>query len=200
MHSSYLSQVNSPFADFQKDMLLQLGPLVEDDEGKYAYVTGRISTSELARTRTAHSPLSEDLQTIISRTTADSTSRNALVDARVGQGAFRSAVLRLWHHRCAVTGSTTLDAIRASHVKPWRDSTNEERLDPMNGLPLVANLDALFDAGLISFEDSGGMLVSSSLSQYEREIYGVVGKALVRPPSTRTAAYLQYHRSKLLRK
>ena len=57
-------------------------------------------------------------------------------------------VLKIWGNRCCVTGSTTLDAIRASHIKPWRRSSNQERLDPYNGLPLVATLDALFDAGM----------------------------------------------------
>ena len=129
-----------------------------------------------------------------------STTKEALVDARVGQGAFRSAVLQLWNHRCSVTGSSTLDAIRASHVKPWKDSNNSERLDPHNGLPLVASLDALFDAGLISFETSGRMIVSSSLSQRERKIHGVVGKKLIKRPSIETADFLLYHRTNRYRK
>ena len=118
----------------------------------------------------------------------------------VGQGAFRSAVLQLWNYRCAVTGSSILDAIRASHIKPWRDSKNEERLDPANGLPLVASLDALFDAGLISFEDSVRLLVSSELSRPEQEIYGVAGKMLMKKPPDKTASYLHYHRTTLYRK
>jgi putative restriction endonuclease len=186
-------------ADFRRDVLLLLGDLVEDDSGKYTYITARIPVTEFARTRTGHSPLTEDLQAIMTRSAVDSTSRHALVDARVGQGAFRADVLRLWYNRCAVTGSTILDAIRASHIKPWRDSTDEERLDPMNGLPLVASLDALFDTGLLSFEDSGGMLVSSELSEREREIYGLIGQRLTRTPPAKTAAYLRYHRSRFFR-
>ena len=61
-------------------------------------------------------------------------------------------------------------ALEASHIKPWADSNDSERLDPNNGLLLTASLHKLFDAGLISFEDSGKMLVSSKLSQSEREI------------------------------
>jgi putative restriction endonuclease len=56
------------------------------------------------------------------------TKKEALINARVGQGKFRSQVLLLWKNKCCVTGSTTIDAIRASHIKPWRDSTDEERL------------------------------------------------------------------------
>src|SRR5262249_5289101 len=94
----------------------------------------------------------------------DATTKDTLVSARIGQGAFRSKILQLWDYQCAVTRSATLDAIRASHIKPWRESTNAERLDPQNGLPLIASLDALFDVGLISFESSGKLITSSSLS------------------------------------
>ncbi|MBK6898287.1 MAG: HNH endonuclease [bacterium] len=87
-------------------------------------------------------------------------------------------MLRIWNSLCAVSGSSTLDAIRASHIKPWRDSTDHERLDPANGLPLLANYDALFDAGLISFDDNGCMIVSSILNVTEREQLDVIGKRL----------------------
>ena len=73
------------------------------------------------------------------------TDRLALVKARVGQGLFRDKLLNRWENKCAVTGSTVLQILRASHMKPWRESTNFERLDPANGLLLTANFDALFD-------------------------------------------------------
>lgn len=186
-------------AGFQESPLIQLGDFTEDNRRIYAYITARIPINELARTQTAHSTLTKDLRAIISKRKVDSTSKEALIDARVGQGAFRSSVLRLWNNRCSVTGSSTLDAIRASHIKPWRNSTNEERLDPANGLPLVANLDALFDAGMISFEDSGRMLVSSKLLLSEQEIYCVIGKTLKKKPTDKTASYLNYHRNNIYR-
>jgi len=37
----------------------------------------------------------------------------------------------------------------ASHCKPWRDSTNGERLDGENGLLLTQSIDHLFDRGFI---------------------------------------------------
>jgi hypothetical protein len=43
-----------------------------------------------------------------------------------------------------------------------------ERLDPLNGLLLVAHIDALFDNGLISFENDGTMLVSDRVAREER--------------------------------
>ena len=110
--------------------------------------------------------LSCDLEEIQSRD-LDATSRVTLVQARLGQGTFRKDVLGIWGQQCCVTGVTTLAAVRASHIKPWRESSDEERLDAMNGLPLVATLDALFDAGLISFTDEGVLLVQDRLGEEE---------------------------------
>jgi putative restriction endonuclease len=48
----------------------------------------------------------------------------------------------------------------ASHMKPWRDCSNEERLDGENGLLLTPTIDHLFDKRFISFENKGRILVS----------------------------------------
>lgn len=144
------------------------------------------------------STLMEDINAILSNKNVDPTTKQALVDARIGQGKFGSEVRELWNHRCAVTGSSTSAALEASHIKRWADSNDAQRLDPNNGLLLTANLHRLFDAGLISFDDSGKMLVSSKLSQTEQEIFGVVGKRLFQKPSAETANYLAYHRTKFL--
>jgi hypothetical protein len=137
--------------------------------------------------------LAKDLQAI-TRQETNSTTKEALVNARIGQGLFRVRVLQMWSNRCAVTGSSITDAIRASHIKPWRASSNEERLDPSNGLPLIANLDALFDAGLISFDSAGNLLISGQLSQTEQSIFSVKDRKLQIPPTTTTRRFLAYHR------
>ena len=181
---------------FANSVLFRLGPLSEDERRVYALITSRIPINELS----LQSNLTQDLTAIFAKETLDPTTREALIEARIGQGAFRSGVLQLWNRRCCVTASATLLAIRASHIKPWRESTDKERLDPTNGLPLVASLDALFDAGLISFDNSGGMLVSSELPQSERQIYDLTGKTLTKKPPNQTAIYLQYHRTRVFRK
>jgi hypothetical protein len=90
----------------------------------------------------------------------------------LGQGQFRRQVLMRWHGRCVVTGCTLEYVLRASHIKPWRISNNDERLNPANGLLLTANLDALFDRCLISFENDGRMLLSG-IATSDRELLGV---------------------------
>jgi putative restriction endonuclease len=48
----------------------------------------------------------------------------------------------------------------ASHCKPWRDSSNEERINGENGLLLTPTIDHLFDRGFIGFEDNGTLILS----------------------------------------
>lgn len=127
------------------------------------------------------------------------TTRKALVDARLGQGAFRNDLVRIWEGRCAVTGCSVEKVLRASHVRPWRASTNRERLDPQNGLLLSAHLDALFDAGLISFDDDGVMLVSDQITPHDRQLLGLVGRLAV-TPSDELKSYLKYHREDFARR
>ena len=139
-------------------------------------------------------PTTKDGLTILSQQIENTTKIN-LIKTRVGQIRFRSEVLQLWDNRCSVTRSETSDAIRASHIKPWWDSTDRERLDPYNGLPLVASLDALFDVGLISFASSGSLIVSSKLSESEQQIFGINSScSLTKPPPQKTKRYLEYHR------
>ena len=184
-------------ARFNEDILLELGELSEDERGIFARIVRRVPIIELASASTVRGAAKNDIADIFADQQLDITTKEALVEARIGQGAFRSKVLGLWNNRCAVTGSAILDAIRASHIKPWRVSNNMERLDSSNGLPLVAGLDALFDAGLISFEESGRMIVSPCMSQREQEIHATMNKQLAKKPSEQMVTYLQYHREQI---
>ncbi|MDO6461509.1 HNH endonuclease signature motif containing protein [Granulosicoccaceae sp. 1_MG-2023] len=98
----------------------------------------------------------EDQQVIRNDPDLSQTEKDRLICARVGQGAFRKDVLSLWGGQCAATLSSEQVMIIASHIVPWRRcESNEQRLDPANGIPLCASLDRLFDRGLITFKRSG---------------------------------------------
>ena len=87
------------------------------------------------------------------------TEKEQLVKARRGQGLFRENLLT-FETSCRITGVTEPQFLIASHIKPWRVATNEERLDGENGLLLSPNSDLLFDRGFISFDDDGTLLIS----------------------------------------
>ena len=87
------------------------------------------------------------------------TDRLAIIRARKGQGLFKDRVSRI-ESRCRITGVDNPIHLVASHCKPWRDATNEERLDGENGLLLTPSIDHLFDRGFIGFEDNGRLIIS----------------------------------------
>jgi hypothetical protein len=86
--------------------------------------------------------------------------------ARRGQGVFRSRV-RNFEKKCRVTGVQDPRLLIASHIKPWKDSTNLERLNGANGLMLSPHVDNLFDAGLMTFGRTGKVFFSSSVANDE---------------------------------
>jgi putative restriction endonuclease len=120
--------------------------------------------------------------------------RTAIIQARVGQGIFREKLVTRWKG-CAVTGCTLLSVLRASHIKPWAESTNEERLDEFNGLLLTANLDALFDKGLISFLDDGTMIKSDELGSSDIALLFDSWADKKIDLTSEHMVYLKYHRS-----
>lgn len=90
------------------------------------------------------------------------TVREQLIMARIGQGKYRSRV-EIVSPACRVTGISDGNFLIASHIKPWRVCSNQERLDGNNGLMLSPHIDQLFDEGYISFQDDGSLIVSSAL-------------------------------------
>ena len=124
------------------------------------------------------------------------TTREALIDARIGQGGYRARMLALWDGRCAVTGCAIPQVLIASHAKPWADSSNDERLDAYNGLLLAAHVDRLFDAGLIAFADDGNMLLSPQVSPAALRSVGLSTDARLRTVDARHKPYLAAHRAK----
>jgi hypothetical protein len=128
---------------------------------------------------------------------AKSTEVQRLIRQRVGQQAFRGAMLDYWGGACAVTGVALPQALRASHAKAWAlCASDAERLDVYNGFLLSANLDALFDAYLASFDEDGVLLLSDAVSVDERRRLGLHAGQNLRWLDARHQPYLAYHRSK----
>jgi hypothetical protein len=126
-----------------------------------------------------------------------STTRKALIEARIGQGAFRTALLKKWKNECPVTGCTIPEVLRASHILAWADkrATNQDRLSPDNGLLLAASVDALFDRHLISFSDNGELILTESVADQ----IGALGirEYFLPKLNKEQRKYLAFHRAKL---
>ena len=75
------------------------------------------------------------------------TTRHALVQARVYQGKLKQRV-GVWERTCRIT-KVDMTHLIASHIKPWRESDNDERLSAGNGLLLTPSVDHLPDRGFI---------------------------------------------------
>lgn len=75
--------------------------------------------------------------------------------------------------------SITRFTLSPARCKPWRDSTNEERLNGENGLLLTPSIDHLFDRGFIGFEDSGTLIISPVAHRPSLERMGIQTKRIV---------------------
>lgn len=123
-----------------------------------------------------------------------------LVRQRLGQERFRAAMLDYWGGACAVTGVAIPEVLRASHAKPWAECASDaERLDVFNGFLLAANLDALFDRFLISFDDAGCLLLSPRLAPQALPRLGIQPGLSLRWLTDAHQGYLAWHRGRFLK-
>ncbi|MCW5876931.1 MAG: HNH endonuclease [Anaerolineales bacterium] len=122
------------------------------------------------------------------------TEKESVIQSRLGQGQFRRQLVALWNG-CSVTGFNEYQGVLiASHIKPWRYSSNEERLDKHNGLLLLPNLDKLFDKGFITFSGEGKLLVSKKLGKKTMTALGIQESMSLRKAFPKQQEYLKYHR------
>jgi len=98
--------------------------------------------------------------------------------------------------KCRVTGVAEKRFLRASHIKPWRDCDNFERLDGANGLMLSPHVDALFDQELMTFSDRGQILLSKNLDQEVLRLWSISKPVVSSEFSAAQSAYLAIHRDR----
>lgn len=126
--------------------------------------------------------------------------REQLVKARIGQGAYRQKLLEE-SSECIITRVNDERILMASHIKPWSVSEDNEKIDHNNGLVLTPTYDKLFDQGFISFEDNGNVLLSPYISPLNlKKLNLIKGKTYSIPPSEKRKEYLRYHRDHIFKK
>ncbi|MBD3339546.1 MAG: hypothetical protein GF353_10580 [Candidatus Lokiarchaeota archaeon] len=189
-HFEFIEKVSKKYEKLNKksqlkytpELLYYLEAVFEEDIPKPGYDSFSPSNpiQEIEDYRESYNTLSE-------------TERETVVQSRVGQGRFRSKLIKYWRE-CAVSSCQPIEILNSSHIKPWRDSNNKERLDVYNGLLLIPNLDSLFDKGLITFDGNGNIIISDLLEKSDREKLGIKSKMRLKKIEEPHKKYLAYHR------
>lgn len=121
------------------------------------------------------------------------TEKMSIYKRRVGQDILRKNLLKLYRSRCMLTGIDNKELLRVSHIKPWKDCNDNEKLDENNCLLLSALWDAAFDRGLVTFRDDGYPKFSKKLNKSSQK------QLTFKTPIVLTDVqrkYLHWHRDK----
>ncbi len=196
LQSVYLAEVSAAFAGALFQLIGAEASQVSDaavQVGNTARISPAAEPTVEAWEQRVETAIQED------RRLAETT-RIALVQARLGQGIFRANVRQV-ERACRITKVERLEHLIASHTKPWRDSSNDERLDGENGLLLTPTFDHLFDRGFISFENRGAVIVSPVADHQSLRRMGIDPQ---HPPevgafSSAQQKFMEYHRENVLR-
>ncbi|GKW13008.1 HNH endonuclease [Pectobacterium sp. IFB5596] len=137
----------------------------------------------------------EEIEYSIDSNNLTDTEKETIIKIRVGQGKFRDRLIKKWGG-CQLTGCEHITLLKASHIKPWKDSDSLERLDVNNGLLLTPTYDTLFDKGFISFDKEGIMLVSDEIKPFMQIVIGSKKPKNI-PLSKEQEKYMAYHRNEI---
>ncbi|MGH8265381.1 MAG: HNH endonuclease, partial [Steroidobacteraceae bacterium] len=164
-----------------------LGGQVEDAEEKLRTSVG----SELLDDR------AEDMLRM--RTDLSPAAKENLIRARRGQGVYRHNLEEI-EGGCRLTHLLDRRHLVASHIKPWRESDDGEKLDGYNGLLFSPHVAHLFDRGYITFTDNGEVLVSRHLNPRVLTVWHLSPAPRIEPFRAEQCVFLAYHRREVFEK
>ncbi|MED1085495.1 HNH endonuclease [Bacillus toyonensis] len=125
------------------------------------------------------------------------TEKEQVIKSRIGQSTFKRNLLAI-EKKCRLCGVSGERFLVASHIKPWSQSNNQERLDVNNGLLLCPNHDALFDKGYISFDEDGTILISMSLDTITK-VFLNVNESIRLEMNESQRQYMKWHRENMFK-
>jgi putative restriction endonuclease len=180
----YLAAVSEPMAAVLRQLL---AAQLEDIEAQIRTAVGSELADDWAETM------------IRQRSDIAAADKQQLIRARRGQGAFRRSLEKI-ERACRLTGLLDRRHLRASHIKPWSVSEDNEKLDGCNGLLLSPHVANLFARGYISFADTGELLVSRHLNPAVLKSWQLSAPRNVGAFKPRQRIYLDYHRREVFDK
>ncbi|MEK4711980.1 HNH endonuclease [Sporosarcina sp. FSL K6-5500] len=125
------------------------------------------------------------------------TERDNIIKVRIGQGVFKRRLLSR-SCECVLCKLSDRRFLIASHIKPWRDCNNVERLSIDNGLLFCPNHDSLFDQGYISFNPTGELLISDEIDEKTLSLLNIDNKENIYF-TDKQHTYLNWHRELIYR-
>ena len=194
IQSVYLTEVPTPLADVLIGLIGKEAAVVTDRAARSTLQTPMQAENADLEMWEHHieAEIESDRQLL-------ETEREALIVARRGQGLYKQRVMQI-EKRCRITDVTNPIYLRARHCKPWRDSSNDERINGENGLLLTPTMDHLFDRGFISFEDSGVLIISPVAHAPSLNRMGVATDHIINVGTFTQGRkqFLDYHRESVL--
>lgn len=158
--------------------------------------SNEVYTYELSK-KIALLKIEKDIEEIENLNETTETEKQRLISTRLGQGWYREQLISYWRG-CSVTKCNEISVLRASHIKPWHVSSNEERLDVFNGLLLTPNVDILFDKGFISFDNDGKIIISEQISSDNISKLGINSHMEISICDSHIK-FLEWHREKIFK-
>ena len=181
LQGAYLAEISST-----------LGKFILNKSGIHELITNQLEISTIEQSE-------EHIENEINNLEIPETETEQLVKSRRGHGLFKKRVQEI-EHKCRITGISDKRFLIASHIKPWRDSNNKERLDGNNGLLLSPHVDNLFDSGWISFADNGDLIIANNTIRNILKFWNIDPATNVGQFNTDQKKYLEYHRKIILKK
>ncbi len=123
------------------------------------------------------------------------TEKEVLSKARIGQEKFKRELIKDVGEICPITQIDNSKLLIAGHIKPWSQSTSEEKLNPKNGILLSPLFDKLFDmrVGLITFTPDKKIRLSKKLEKNADKLGVVDGQIINNLKINGREDFLQYH-------
>ncbi len=124
-----------------------------------------------------------------------STEKMGVGKTRIGQDKFKRALIEDVGKVCPITQIDNSRLLTAGHIKPWSHSSNEEKLNPKNGILLSPLFDKLFDmrVGLITFTPDKKIRFSKRLEKNADRLGVVDGQIINNLKIDGREEFLQYH-------
>lgn len=207
----YVNSVDPGYKLFRKIALAESSyisacSLISDSGSKVYYWKLYVDYSKLEDAE--HVPLALKYGSSIKSDTDESESvdnhedekQKAIRESRKGQGKYRAELLEQMT-ACPITGISDERLLIASHIKPWRSSEDNEKVDPYNGYMLSPMFDRLFDQGYITFTEDKKVHLSRIISDWNYRLIGIKeNQCFPRlPMDEKRKEYLAFHRSNVFK-